>query len=91
MEFIKGFVAIMIVLTLVSYLMPKEGYQKYVQFFIGILLAVVIIRPVLGWISRENWYNTLEQVNLLYEQLGNIEYQGEHEDVYAIFWGEENP
>lgn len=91
MELIKGYVYFMIILMVVSYLTPKEEYRKYVQFFMGILLAVVIIRPVIGWIAKESWYTAVEQVNELYEQIGQIEYEGEGKDVYTIFWGEEDP
>lgn len=91
MEFVKGYVYFMIVLMVASYLTPKEEYRKYVQFFMGILLAVVIIRPIIGWGAKENWYDALDYVNELYEQLGQIEYEGEGNDVYTIFWGNGNP
>ncbi len=91
MEFIKGYVYFMIILMVISCLTPKEEYRKYMQFFTGILLAVVILRPVIGWIAKDSWYAALNQVNELYEQIDQMEYEGEGRDVYTIFWGEEDP
>ena len=39
LEFLKKFYIFMLILMVFSYLVPKEEYKKYIQFFIGIFVV----------------------------------------------------
>ena len=70
LELLKSYFALALVLVIFSYLMPKEGYKKYMQFFVGILLGVIILRPVAEWIVTDD--TPMENLEELTEQLEAI-------------------
>lgn len=51
MEYIKGFLALFILLTLLLYLVPDAGMKKYIRFFSEVVLAVGFLSPVLNLIG----------------------------------------
>lgn len=55
-----------------SYLVPKEEYKIYLQFFISIFIIVLLLKPVMEVFSIqevENFYNTFEQFRYRVESL----------------------
>ena len=50
---VRNLVCFYILLTVVLHLLPKENYQKYVRFFSGILLTILVVSPVLSLIGQE--------------------------------------
>ena len=85
LELLKSYFALVLVLLVFSYLMPKESYKKYMQFFVGIFLGVMIIRPVAEWIISDE----APMVNLeeLQRELEKISFDMEGEDMYEIYFG----
>lgn len=53
LTFVKDYFIFMIILFLFSYLTPKENYRKYFQFFIGVLMAAILMRPVLELLGED--------------------------------------
>ena len=49
LEFVNNYFLLSFIMYLISYLSPKEQYRRYIQFFLGILMAVVLFRPILTW------------------------------------------
>ena len=47
LEFLKHYYVFMLILMVVSFLLPKEGYKDYIQFFISIFVVVLFLKPVL--------------------------------------------
>lgn len=47
LEFLKNYYVFMLVLLLFSYLVPKEEYKRYIQFFVGIFVVVLFLKPIL--------------------------------------------
>lgn len=89
MEWIKSYLSLMLVFLVMSHLTPKEEYRKYYQFFLGVLLAITIIRPLIGWTSKETWIKAIYEVERLYGKMNEITYEANETDVYSIFLGEE--
>lgn len=88
LEFVKNYFIFMLILFLFSYLVPKENYRKYFNFFIGVLMAAVLIRPVLVFISsdtKNEMKKTLEEIE---EKLSDLEYQEKGENIFEQFLGE---
>lgn len=48
MEYIRSFLALFVLLMLLLYLVPGEGFRKYIQFFSEIVLAIGFLYPVLS-------------------------------------------
>lgn len=52
LDFFKDYYLCMLVLMVVSYLVPKEEYKAYIQFFIGIFIIVLLLQPILTVVNR---------------------------------------
>ena len=82
LEFLKNYYIFMLILMIFSYLVPREEYKKYIQFFIGIFVVVMFLEPVLAFFTiddPERIYEIFENFN---EQIKELDYE------YFIFEGE---
>ena len=89
-EIIKEFYVFALLLLVFSYLVPKEEYKAYIQFFIGIFLLVVILKPVLNLVMTEELsgiYEIFEKYNSGMEQMEEMnEWEAETEGgIYELF------
>lgn len=84
LEFLKDYYVFMLMLMVLSYLVPKEEYKVYIQFFIGIFVIVLLIKPVLELLTLEEptfIYEVFEKINEKVEE-GSFEhffFEGEGE------------
>jgi len=77
----------MLILLVLSYLVPKEAYKKYLQFFIGIFIVVLFLKPVLELFTMDNpmrIYEVFEPFNRQMEEL-DLELK-EGENLYEHFF-----
>ena len=51
-SWIKCLAIFYILLTMTMHLVPTEKYQRYVRFFMGLLLIVMLITPVLSVLEK---------------------------------------
>lgn len=87
LSFIKTYFLLSFIMLIISYLSPKETYRKYFQFFVGILMAIVLFKPILTWdYSPEKIKHDLEW-DTLNEQIQDIYY--EEKNGVSIFETEE--
>ena len=71
LEYLKHYYVFMLILMMVTFLLPKEEYKSYVQFFISIFVIVLFLRPVLELFTSENpdfVYHMFEEFNVQMEQ-----------------------
>ena len=47
LTFVKNYFVLMLIFYLLSYLTPKEAYQKYFHFFVSVLVITVLAQPLL--------------------------------------------
>ena len=81
----------MLLLMVISYLLPKEEYKKYIQFFISIFLVVLFLRPVLEFLFLEDVSQIQSVFEVFHQKLGQIEFEsGEGSGIYEYFFLEEN-
>ncbi len=71
-EWVKNLVFFYILMTAVLQLLPKSSYQKYVRFFCGLLLVVLLLSPILELFDRPD------------ELLGRISYQAFKQETDTI-------
>lgn len=88
LEMVKSYFLMMLLLVLFSYMMPKESYKKYVQFFIGVMMAVFLLKPVVSWMGANNKEVVYKNYEELTKQLAEIEYNEEGADIFEIFFDE---
>lgn len=89
LEFLKNYYVFMLVLMVFSYLVPKEDYKIYIQFFISIFMIVLLVRPIMEILTLDNseqFYDIFEQFRL---QMEGLEYEaGEGENIFEHFFSE---
>ena len=86
--FVKNYFTLVLLLLVFSYLVPKDGYKKYFQFFIGVLIAAALLKPVLSWMDLEETGIVYEHLNEVSRRLEEIEYEEKGEDLFEIFFVE---
>lgn len=89
LEYLKNYYVFMLLLMIFSFLIPKEEYKAYIQFFIGIFLIVLLLKPVLELLTTEEpamIYEVFEYVNIQMEDI-KLE-EGENMYEYFLFEGE---
>jgi len=87
LAFLKNYYVFMLILLVLSYLVPKEAYKKYLQFFIGIFIVVLFLKPVLELFTMDNpmrIYEVFEPFNRQMEEL-DLELK-EGENLYEHFF-----
>ena len=87
LEFLKNYYVFMLILLVLSYLVPKEAYKKYLQFFIGIFVVVLFLKPVLEFFTIDDpmrIYEVFEPFNRQMEEL-DLELK-EGENLYEHFF-----
>ena len=77
----------MLILMVLSYLVPKEEYKKYIQFFIGIFVVVLLLKPVLEFFTVDNPTRIYEMFESFNEQMNELEFELEEgENIYEYFF-----
>ena len=87
LAFLKNYYVFMLILLVLSYLVPKEAYKKYLQFFIGIFIVVLFLKPVLEFFTMDDpmrIYEVFEPFNRQMEEL-DLELK-EGENLYEHFF-----
>lgn len=91
LEFLKNYYVFMLILLLFSYLVPKEDYKRYIQFFIGIFVVVLFLKPLLelGSVDISNLLNEVfAPFNQRVESLDMKIEEGENIFEYFFLEGE---
>lgn len=89
LEFLKNYYVFMLVLMVFSYLVPKEEYKTYIQFFISIFIIVLLLKPVLGIFITEDPTQLYEWFDEYCEQIENLDIEMEEgENIFEHFFSE---
>lgn len=62
-EWVRSIVVYLIVVSALLHVLPEAGYKKYVRLFTGLLLILIVIRPIGGIVSGNE-----QLLDRLYEQ-----------------------
>lgn len=60
MDFIRQAAVFLMITSLLTMLVNSESYQKYVKIFSGLMLLLMLLRPVTGWLAGGNLEEMLE-------------------------------
>lgn len=85
LEYLKNYYVFMLVLMVFSFLVPREEYKSYIQFFVGIFLIVLLLKPVLQFMTMEEptmIYEVFDEMNQQIEEL-DLEKGG---NIYEYFF-----
>lgn len=73
-DWIKNIIYYLILISLVFQILPNEQYRKYMKLFTGILLVIIVLKPVRVFMNDES----LEKVKAAFYQ-----YNGKEENFSA--------
>lgn len=68
LKFVRDYFIFMLILFLFSYLVPKDTYKKYVQFFIGVLMVAILMQPVVSLFTEDGEDEVRSQIEQIMEE-----------------------
>lgn len=87
LEYLKDYYVFMLLLLVFSYLVPKEDYKKYIQFFIGIFILVLLLKPILHFFTRDTPMQIYDLFETFNSQMNQLEWEVEKgETIYEHFF-----
>lgn len=77
-NWVKNIVCFCIFLTMIHHLLPKDNYQKYVRFFSGMLLVILVVSPILSLFGKESVL--LDRINRtsFFQEMDNLKLDTEY-------------
>lgn len=75
---VKNLVCFYLLLTVVLHLLPRQGYRKYVRFFSGMLLAILVVSPVLSLLGDEEALREKISQAEFFQEMDNHKLDTEH-------------
>lgn len=87
-DYLKGFIALSLLLTVLNHMVPRKGFQKYVHFFSEMLLAFGIIYPVLNLFGDSDFFLEKIHYEAFLEELNEVSMDAEkiqylQNDIYV--------
>lgn len=87
LEFIKNYYVFVLILMIFSYLVPKEDYKNYIQFFVSIFMIVLLLKPILTFLNVKDVSVLEETFSMFNEKVSKLDFQmGEQEDIFEYFF-----
>ncbi len=77
-NWVKNLVCFYLLLTVVQHLLPKKSYQKYVRFFSGMLLTILVVSPVLSLLGNEELLRQKISQTEFFQDMDNMKLDTEH-------------
>ncbi len=77
-SWVKNLVCFYLLLTVILHLLPKKNYQKYVRFFSGMLLTILVASPILSLMGNEEVLKERISQAGLFQELDNLKMDTEH-------------
>lgn len=75
---VKNLVCFYLLLTVVLHLLPQKSYRKYVRFFAGMLLSILVVSPILALLGNEEALRTKISQAEFFQDMDNIKLDTEH-------------
>ena len=72
-EWIRNVAFYLVLVTALLHVLPRSGYQKYIRFFTGLVLILLVLAPVLKLFQMEEGLRDAYRDDSWLEQLEEIE------------------
>lgn len=72
-DWVKPIIYFSIFLTVLLQFLPNEKYKKYIHFFAGLLMIVLVMRPVLNLFGEEDFSKKVFSESFYQEQSEEID------------------
>ena len=77
-EWIKNIAFYMVLITAVIHILPNSDYKKYIRFFTGMVLVIMLATPLLKIFGMENPLGSLYDSKEYKEQIEKIEEESKY-------------
>lgn len=71
-SYIRGFIALFLLLTVLLHLSPGKNYQKYIRFFAELILTIALLTPLLSIVCDSGEFLKLVNYEEFAEELGEM-------------------
>lgn len=71
-EWIRNVAFYLVLVTALLHVLPRSGYQKYIRFFTGLVLILLVLAPVLKLFQMEEELRDAYRDDFWLEQLEEI-------------------
>lgn len=71
-EWIRNVAFYLVLVTALLHVLPRSGYQKYIRFFTGLVLILLVLAPVLKLFQMEEELRDVYRDDSWLEQLEEI-------------------
>lgn len=71
-EYLKNYYIFMLIFMVLSFLVPKDEYKVYIQFFVGIFMVALLLEPILELLMAQDasdLYRIFEELNRKIEEV----------------------
>ena len=82
-SWMKNLAVFYILLTTVLHLVPDKRYERYVRFFMGLLLILMLITPVFSLLGKGE--ELMESFQMFYEKEDLIRKEEEFADLQEVY------
>ncbi len=60
-EYLKSFIYLMLVISILRMLSPSKEYDKYIKFFVSLLFVVSILSPIISVVKKGDFSSFLNK------------------------------
>ena len=89
LNFVKQYFIFMLLLFVFSYLVPKENYRRYFNFFISVMMVAALLFPLLQISEKEVAAQTKARLEEIEEKIGDTQYYQKGENIFEQFLSDE--
>ncbi len=76
--YVRGFIALFLLLTVLLHLPPGKSYQKYIRFFAELILTIALLTPVLSIVCDSEEFSKLVDYEEFTEELEELSKDMQH-------------
>lgn len=77
-EWIRSLAYYMVLMTAILQVIPNKEYQKYIQFYMGLIIVLMLCAPLIKVLGLEDDFTTLYNSSAYQSQIQEIEEKTEY-------------
>lgn len=81
-SWVKNIAFYLILVAMLTHILPNSNYKKYVKFFTGLLLVIIVISPVIKLLQAEDTLDQSYLIESIKEEYSSI--KNSNEDVEYV-------
>ncbi len=77
-EWMRSLAYYMVLMTAVLQVIPNKQYKKYIQFYMGLIIVLMLCSPIIKMLGMEENFWTLYQTNVYELEMKELEEKTEY-------------